>query len=190
MTLESADVLVGKNVRRLRELAGLSQTELAHALTERGTSFHQQTVVKVEKGERPLKFTEAAEIGIVLNADLYALLTPSFAAERLDELRNRTGAFVVCYADVYTAASRLISKGGMLLDAVRRTSEWLADPELKLEAAYRDSLTDFLEFAKNLTKVRPSDAVDNTQPWVYERWAELSGAPISRFANETEVGEQ
>ena len=39
---------VGSNVQRFRKAAGMSQADLAHALSQRGASFQQQTVLKVE----------------------------------------------------------------------------------------------------------------------------------------------
>lgn len=44
----------------------MSQAQLAHELALRGLPFQQQTVLKVEKGSRPLKFEEAHAIAEVL----------------------------------------------------------------------------------------------------------------------------
>ena len=45
-----------REVRRLRELRGLSQTDLAAQLRERhGLKFHQATIDRVEKGARPCR---------------------------------------------------------------------------------------------------------------------------------------
>jgi len=65
---------VGANVQRFRKAAGLSQADLAHALSQRGASFQQQTVLKVEKGSRPLKLDEAVLIADILKMPVFDLL--------------------------------------------------------------------------------------------------------------------
>jgi transcriptional regulator with XRE-family HTH domain len=57
---------VGANVRWFRKAAGVSQSELAQRLAERGFPFSQTTVVKTEQGVRPLKFEEAVAISEIL----------------------------------------------------------------------------------------------------------------------------
>lgn len=68
---ESAEVelerLIGANVRRYRTARGLSQADLATALSARGEQVHQQTIQKIEKGSRPLKFAEALRIAEALD---------------------------------------------------------------------------------------------------------------------------
>lgn len=70
---------LGANVQRFRKAADMSQAELAHQLTERGFSFQQPTVLKVEKGTRPLKVDELAAIAEVLQ------INPGSLLEQVDE---------------------------------------------------------------------------------------------------------
>lgn len=49
-----------------RRTRGMSQTKLANLLRDRGLPFHQQTVQRIETGERPLRMSEAIAIGRVL----------------------------------------------------------------------------------------------------------------------------
>jgi hypothetical protein len=44
----------------------MSQSELAHELALRGMPFQQQTILKVEKGARPLRLEEADAIARIL----------------------------------------------------------------------------------------------------------------------------
>ncbi|MGW6003569.1 helix-turn-helix domain-containing protein [Oerskovia enterophila] len=53
-------------MRKKREELGWSQQELAEALRDAGVSSHQTTVAKVERGERPLKMTEAVAVAYAL----------------------------------------------------------------------------------------------------------------------------
>lgn len=72
------DVKVGKNVRACREAAGMSQTDLAEALSRAtGEPMYQQTVLKIEKGTRPLKFAEAQHIANVFKVPVTALTEQS-----------------------------------------------------------------------------------------------------------------
>ena len=58
-------------IKRMIELrtAKMSQTELARQLNVRGLPFHQQTVQRIEKGERPLRLNEAHAIAEILGSD-------------------------------------------------------------------------------------------------------------------------
>ena len=76
---------VGSNVQRFRKAAGLSQAELAQALSQRGASFQQQTVLKVEKGSRPLKLDEAVLIADILKMPVFDLLIMRNDASELVE---------------------------------------------------------------------------------------------------------
>lgn len=60
--LDNFDTLVGVNVQHYRSALGMSQAELAARLSESGERIHQQTILKIEKGARPLKFSEAIRV--------------------------------------------------------------------------------------------------------------------------------
>jgi transcriptional regulator with XRE-family HTH domain len=64
---------VGANLQRLRKAAWWSQADLADQLAARGLPFGQPTVLKVEKGARPLKLEEACAIAETLGVSLAAL---------------------------------------------------------------------------------------------------------------------
>lgn len=53
----------------------MSQADLAAALSQglTGIHMHQQTVAKIEKGTRPLRYMEAVEIAQLLTVDVYDL---------------------------------------------------------------------------------------------------------------------
>lgn len=58
---EDGDVQIGASVARFRAARGLSQAELAEQL-----GVAQQTIAKIEKGSRPLKYSEAEKIARIL----------------------------------------------------------------------------------------------------------------------------
>lgn len=70
----SFDEIVGENIRAYRTAKDLSQAQLAEALSAQiGERIHQQTIQKIEKGLRPLKYAEAAAIAGILSVP-YAVL--------------------------------------------------------------------------------------------------------------------
>lgn len=73
---QEMDERIAENVRRFRTAAGLSQAQLAEALSEYGYTFQQQTILKIEKGDRPLKFAEALAIAHALRVSPVALTAP------------------------------------------------------------------------------------------------------------------
>lgn len=71
------DALIGANIQRYRTASGLSQAELAERLSERGEQVHQQTVQKIEKGTRPLRFSEGLRIAEILGVPFSAFAQPT-----------------------------------------------------------------------------------------------------------------
>jgi transcriptional regulator with XRE-family HTH domain len=60
---------------RMREAKGMTQTDLARALkTDFGLPFHQQTIQRIESGERPVRLNEANLIAQTLNEDLFMMI--------------------------------------------------------------------------------------------------------------------
>lgn len=75
------DVKVGENLRRLRLARGMNQEQLAAAVAERGIPFRQQTIVKIEKGQRPLRLREADAITEALEVAIDALVGEEAVAD-------------------------------------------------------------------------------------------------------------
>jgi transcriptional regulator with XRE-family HTH domain len=70
---QAFDQHIGANLALLRKAKGYSQSDLALLLEQHGLPFQQQTILKIEKGARPLKLQEALTVAEVLDADLAAL---------------------------------------------------------------------------------------------------------------------
>ncbi|HEY6665577.1 MAG TPA: helix-turn-helix transcriptional regulator [Propionibacteriaceae bacterium] len=64
---------MGANLQLHRKAKGYSQSDLAGLLEQRGLPFQQQTILKIEKGSRPLKLEEAFVIADTLDIELSAL---------------------------------------------------------------------------------------------------------------------
>jgi transcriptional regulator with XRE-family HTH domain len=71
---------VGANLQLHRKAKGYSQSDLAMLLEQHGLPFQQQTILKIEKGARPLRLEEAVVIAEILEIDLNAL-TQQFGDE-------------------------------------------------------------------------------------------------------------
>ncbi len=92
MTTNVTDLTIGANVRRFRQAVAMSQAQLAEALSGYGISFSQQTVLKIEKGERPLKLSEAAAISNCLGIAVQDLFeTDEEASAESVSLRRARG---------------------------------------------------------------------------------------------------
>jgi transcriptional regulator with XRE-family HTH domain len=84
--------LVGASVQRFRKARGMSQADLARELSRLGLPFQQQTVLKVEKGTRPLKFEEAYAIAVMLGVDPAALVENADDEEWAQAIMQRLNA--------------------------------------------------------------------------------------------------
>jgi len=72
-----------REVRRRRELRGLSQTDLALQLRDRyGLKFHQATIDRVEKAVRPCRLDEVYAIAEVLGSTVDDMLDDWSTTER------------------------------------------------------------------------------------------------------------
>ena len=62
--------LFGERMATVRKLQGLSQEALANRMRERGHSWKQTTVSKIEAGRRPVSLEEAYDVALELNRHL------------------------------------------------------------------------------------------------------------------------
>ena len=135
----SDDETVGRNVRALRDAAGLSQAKLAEAMTEAGVSgFYPQTVTKIERGSRALKLTEGLHLARILNVeprDLYH--QPATAADdqevrrRANDLRSASEGIRELHWTLVTAETDLRS----LLHSRTVSPEVRASAEMALRSS-------------------------------------------------------
>lgn len=121
--------MIGGNVKTLRQAAGMSQTDLAERI---GQGFRQQTILKIEKGTRPLRLTEAADIANALGVRFEALIDVSPTSEqdkRAKQLARAisTGLFRTAVRSLYAFKGARASieelLRGELSDEVRQACE-------------------------------------------------------------------
>lgn len=82
------------NLIQQRAGAGISQTELAKRLAAKGLPFHQQTIQRIEAGDRPVRLNEAMIISALFNIDLDEMITPT-SPEALTEAMRSSGDHAV-----------------------------------------------------------------------------------------------
>jgi transcriptional regulator with XRE-family HTH domain len=126
MAEDDYDALVGRNVRRLRDAQGLTQADVAERLVEQGLPFRQQTIVKIEKGQRPLRQREARAIASALDVLVDDLDAEEMVVDRAANLRRHTH-------DLYTSLEALKAAVGRFEEAkahLRQTLAWSADRQV------------------------------------------------------------
>lgn len=99
-----ADETFRRRFKETRERVGLSQVEVAQAMQEAGFDFHQQTVYKVETGQRRITIGEAVELSRIVRASVEKLLARSDPMTPVHEDADRARHQALLAADNYTVA--------------------------------------------------------------------------------------
>jgi len=73
----TAEHVLGKRVRELRQARGWSQDDVARQMVAGGFSWRQTTVAKTEKADRPVRVNEATALAQLFETDLDQLVTPN-----------------------------------------------------------------------------------------------------------------
>lgn len=95
------DANFARNMTRLRESAQMSQAEMVQKLRDEGwRNVHPTTISRIEKGERPVRLSEAARIAQVLGQDLPHMLMRPNRAGAEEELDKTIDRVVKAYNDV------------------------------------------------------------------------------------------
>lgn len=89
-------------LRALRQAKGLTQLEVAERMNEQGFTWHQTTVAKTERADRPLRLNEVEALALALGVPVVDLITDrpavalsgpaAAAAARLDVAEQRHAA--------------------------------------------------------------------------------------------------
>ena len=110
------DQRIGGNIQRIRNTARWSQADLAGRLTDQGLSLPQQTINRIEHGERPLKFEEALAI-----ADLLGVTVASLAQHFSNETVAAAAALIQRAKIVITRTEESIQENR---DIQQRQETW------------------------------------------------------------------
>lgn len=157
-----------EQVVRLRKSHKMNQTELARRLNAWGLPFHQQTVQRIETGERPVRLNEAHLIARVLDTTVEAMTVSAGFAERpivnaVEDLRGIASAFaddlgqlsgdwiekIDDLASIVYDMGEAIKAGETPTDLMRWAFEWLMTGR-EADVLMVESLSRFLHLAQGV----------------------------------------
>ena len=99
--------MFGANLRAVRDHRGMGQRELAARMAERRFPWHQNTVTRVEKGDRDISFREVQALAWILGVttDRFTWAGPEATAVTL--MSGVNGRLRGAWREVADAAARL-----------------------------------------------------------------------------------
>jgi transcriptional regulator with XRE-family HTH domain len=87
---EFSDAIFARRLREVRQIAGVTQQQLADRMTAVGHKMHRSAIAKIEVGDRPVSIGEAVQLAGQLGTTLMDLVTDARAdlpEERLHRKR-------------------------------------------------------------------------------------------------------
>lgn len=175
--------LIGDRVRQAREARGMTQAELSQALRDRGSShFHPTTISRIEKGERPLRLSDALALSSVLDTSVDNFRPRNAASEmfgqilrELEGLRGETRRTISNYHQIWWSAVRWYAEAvedGHVIegDVQRMFARKLTDPD-----GFEKDIALAVRVAKELNRGTedPAGYLDKAREYG-ERFAELA----------------
>jgi len=120
------DERFGENLRVLRERAGMSQAALAEKMTERGISWRQNTVGRVEAGRQPARFAEIEALAEILHTSIGRFSWQSAEASATEMVYAAGARLRQRYEQVAQAVHELLAvqEAAERVIAEHRESEW------------------------------------------------------------------
>lgn len=85
---DEAERRLAANLRTLRERRGISQVKLAQEMVARDWPWRQQTVARVENGQRMIRLGEAVALASILSVSLGYLTQPGSDAIEVEKIRG------------------------------------------------------------------------------------------------------
>lgn len=164
------DARFAENVKLERERLGWSQGELARRLREEGglSNFHQTTVSRVEKGERPVRLAEARAIAQVLGSRVSLLVMSNERyrplqrfASCLHDLREAHAALGDARSELDGARAALVYAMGELTSILEEGESFWAD-SLDAETT-RAAVEEKLDRARSLVLMDARDVLDRIE---------------------------
>lgn len=131
-----------EQMRRRRESQGLTQTDLARSLSRKGLPFHQQTIQRIESGERPIRLDEAYLIASKLDAPMETMLSAPDAEfgeirEAVERIRREvSGELSGGIIDTFDEWQEHLSGLDVAFDALLTSADGKPTPEVRWAAAW------------------------------------------------------
>lgn len=118
-----AERWLAENVRARREAAGLSQSQLAAAMVERGHRWSQNTVYKIEAATRATMVHEALALAGVLGTSVFTLVDQPARAGRSWKWKGLTDDLHEAFSEHHATALALAEARARLAAALARVDE-------------------------------------------------------------------
>lgn len=137
----SEDERFGRSVRRLREQREWSQGELAERLKRAGhDNFHATTVSRIEKGDRPVRLSEAVAIAETLGSNLVEMLLPSRIAQHAEDYSKALRDFELSRMEVLKAMATYLINRRRLRFYAEQVTRSVEDRDLKMNPVESEHL--------------------------------------------------
>ena len=118
------DARFAANVKRLRERAGWSQGELARRMVAAGrTGFHQTTISRIEKGERPVRISEAIGLAEVFETKVSNMVEPPAEWQIVEKLGREIRWTSSASVELGDAAIRFLEAQSLLKRVLDEAAE-------------------------------------------------------------------
>jgi FtsZ-interacting cell division protein YlmF len=138
------------NLRALREISGVSQVSLAQEMANRGWPWRQQTVTRVENGQRMVRLGEARAVAEILKTSIDRLTQPTEETREIELLSEWMRQAKGAWRQIVDATAALLNAQANLgIHPAVKSSEPPTSPRM-LET---------LQEVKNVRRLNPEGAV-------------------------------
>lgn len=146
-------------VKRIREELGWSQGELAKRMSDSGwDGFHQTTISRIEKGERPVRLGEARGLAKALGALVGQMILPAEQGKSLRDLELSVMSAEKAATGIASSAQELL---GIQTSLKYELEEAL---EISVDASADDWVTErysnVLDAARRALNMTPHGVID------------------------------
>lgn len=153
-------------VKRIREEQGWSQGELARRMAESGwEGFHQTTISRIEKGERPVRLGEARGLAKALGALVGQMILPPDESKTLRDLELAVMSVECSAKELARSAEELITNQTTLKHELAEASEVSIDGDMDAWIVERYSMV--MEAANRVLKISPESVLRETMEAYY-----------------------
>lgn len=151
---ELSEQRFAENLRQAREKAGMSQVSLADQMAGRGWPWRQQTVARVENGQRMVRLGEALAIAEILGATMDKLTASTSETSVVDRLTDLS-------AQIRLGHERIVTWTQGLLAVQRDLDAALSEAR----ASHGDSpgVRELINDAGGLLELTPEQAVEQAR---------------------------
>lgn len=154
------------NMKRIREELGLSQGELAKLMESGGwKGFHQTTISRIEKGERPVRLSEARGLSKALGALVGQMILPPKESKSLRDLELAVMRTEQAGKNIGYSVGELLDSQFVLKLELEKARELSVDPSADEWVTERYS--NVLEAAKRALDLTPGGEMKSFQADYY-----------------------